>query len=113
MKCILITLFALVTSLSFAQTTGKFTGFISDNVTNQPIIGAKLSLNEKNNASVKRVMSDLDGKFEVANLPYGTYSLVISVLTFDTVRATIKIDKAIVTQNFVMGGSQEDRKSVV
>lgn len=107
MKCILITLFALVTSLSFAQTTGKFTGFISDNVTNQPIIGAKLSLNEKNNASVKRVMSDLDGKFEVANLPYGTYSLVISVLTFDTVRATIKIDKAIVTQNFVMGGSQE------
>jgi hypothetical protein len=107
MKFLLATLLVLFSSLSFAQSVGKLSGSIVDNVTSQAVIGAKITLTEKNNSIPKRALTNTEGKYEISNLPYGTYSMMVTILTFDTIQMTVKIDKPIVKQDVVMGGSQE------
>jgi iron complex outermembrane receptor protein len=92
---------------SFAQSVGKLSGSIVDNVTSQAVIGAKITLTEKNNSIPKRALTNTEGKYEIPNLPYGTYSMMVTILTFDTIQMTIKIEKPVVIQDVVMGGSQE------
>jgi len=107
MKFLLVTFLVLFASCSFAQSVGKLTGSIVDNVTQQAVIGAKITLTEKNNPTPKRALTNTEGKYEIPNLSYGTYSMMVTILTFDTIQMTLKIDKPIVYQNIVMGGSQE------
>lgn len=107
MKFFLITCLVLFSSLSFAQTVGKLTGSIVDNVTQQAVIGAKITLTEKNNPTPKRALTNTEGIYELPNLPYGTYSMMVTILTFDTIQMTVKIDKPLVKQDVVLGGSQE------
>ena len=107
MKFLLATLLVLFSSLSFAQSVGKLAGSIVDNVTQQAVIGAKITLTEKNNPTPKRALTNTEGTYEIPNLPYGTYSMMVTILTFDTIQMTVKIDKPIVKQDVVLGGSQE------
>ena len=107
MKFLFVTFLILFSTLSFAQSVGKLTGSIVDNVTQQAVIGAKITLIEKNNPTPKRALTNTEGSYELPNLPYGTYSMMVTILTFDTIQMTVKMDKPLVKQDVVLGGSQE------
>lgn len=86
---------------TFAQ-TGRISGNIIDNVTKQPVVGAKITL-----APQIRSISDPDGKYELLNVPFGTYSMQVTMASFDTLRLNVKVDKPEVEVNVVLGGSTE------
>ena len=96
----ILSLFCL--SLIGYSQTGTLSGKVTDNVTKQPVVGAKLFI-----SSQFRAISDPDGKYELSNLPYGTYQLVVSMPSFDTLKLAVKIDKPLVTNNIILGGSTE------
>jgi hypothetical protein len=107
MKYLIVTFFVILSTVSFSQNIGKLTGTIVDNVTKQPIIGAKITLTDKNSSAPKRAMTNTEGLYEIPNLAYGSYNMMVTILTFDTVRISIKIDKELVKQDVILGGSQE------
>jgi iron complex outermembrane receptor protein len=86
---------------SFAQ-KAEISGKVTDDVTKQPVVGAKLQLNKE-----LRVLSDVEGNYMFGQVPYGTYTMTISMPSFDTLYVSIKVDKPIITNNVVLGGSQE------
>ena len=70
---LLLTLFlSVVTSISFAQTTGKVEGVVMDKNTQELIKGAQISVSNSTN----KFLSDLDGKFRI-ELPTGTYNITV------------------------------------
>ena len=107
MKFLLVAFFMVVSVTFFAQTSGKLIGSITDNVTKQPVVGAKITLTEKNNTNPKRALTNNEGIYEIPNIPYGTYSMMVTILSFDTIQMTVRIDKPTVKQDIVLGGSQE------
>jgi outer membrane receptor for ferrienterochelin and colicin len=78
------------------------TGKVVDNVTKQPVVGAKLMLSPQ-----MRTLSDPDGNYELKNIPFGKYTMVITMSSFDTLKVDMKIDKELVNYTVVLGGSQE------
>ena len=107
MKFLIVTFLVVFSTSIFAQTSGKLTGSIIDNVTKQAVVGAKITLTDKNNSAPKRAMTNSEGIYEIPNLPYGSYSMMVTILSFDTIQMTVKVDKPIVKQDIVLGGSQE------
>lgn len=101
MKAITLFAFLLFAAISVAQ-TATVKGSVIDNVTKQPVIGAKISLNGQ-----YKVLSDLDGNYSITNVPYGEYTLVASMISFDTITAKLKIDEPVIVYDVILGGSQE------
>ena len=64
----------------FSGTTGKITGKITDNTTNEPLIGANIILE----GTILGAATDLDGNYVVLNIPPGTYNLRISMVSYRT-----------------------------
>jgi hypothetical protein len=101
MKGILLCCSVLLSTLSFAQ-QGVLSGRVTDNVTKQPVVGAKIKLTPE-----LRAISDVEGNYRLENVPFGTYNLLVSMPSFDSVRMEVKMDMAVVTIDVIMGGSQE------
>ena len=76
---LLLLAFALTATITFAQ-NGSISGTVTDEKTKEPIIGASVIIQgtQVGNAS------DSEGKFLIANLKPGTYSLAISFITYKT-----------------------------
>lgn len=77
----------------FAQ-KGSITGVVSDKATNDKIPFANVVAIHKNNtASLHGTVSNVDGIFEIDNLPFGDYNVLISFIGYgtDTIRS-IHID---------------------
>jgi len=79
---VLILLFVVLISNTFAQTTGKIVGKILDSETNEPIVGANVILMGTGTGA----STDLDGDFMILNVPPGTYDLEIQMIGYNTVR---------------------------
>jgi hypothetical protein len=101
MKILFGLLLVISTGLVFSQ-KGSIRGKIIDNSTDLPVAGAKVNIDNK-----YRAFSNPDGIYELANVPFGEYTMVISMTTFDTVRVKININSASVEKNVKMGGSVE------
>ena len=72
-------------SSTFAQTgTGRVTGTVIDEKTGDPMIGANVRIEGQSLGA----MVDLNGKYLIANVPEGTYNIVITMLGYS--RTTIK-----------------------
>jgi hypothetical protein len=105
---LILSIFIVFFSLQLtAQSAGTLSGTIKDNVTKQPVVGAKITLTDKANTILKRGITDYDGKYVLTSLQYGSYNLMVTILSFDTIRTTVKIDKAQVREDIILGGSQE------
>ncbi|MBM3160045.1 MAG: TonB-dependent receptor plug domain-containing protein, partial [Bacteroidetes bacterium] len=88
----------------FAQST--LVGTVLDNATRQTVVGARVSLISPD-GSVKKTASNSEGQFTYRELSKGKYTVQISMISFDTIRELVIIDKALVNLSFVMGGSKE------
>jgi len=67
---------SLFSSLSFAQ-NGKLTGKISD-ISGQPLEAATITMLHVN----KNAISDTSGRYEIADVPYGTYEVEVRFIGF-------------------------------
>lgn len=74
-------LLTLIASLSLAQGKGTLTGKITDRETNEELIGASIVIVNTKMGS----QSDIDGRYEIKNLPAGTYSVKASYISYQTV----------------------------
>ncbi len=90
-----------MTPVIFGQ-NAVVSGTVTDNVAKQPVVGAKIILGDQFKA-----ITNLDGKYEIKDVPYGTYKLTVMMISFDTVRMEITVDKPTLVHDVLLGGSQE------
>jgi TonB-dependent receptor len=69
----------LISSFLYAQ-TGTISGTVTDSKTGEAIIGANVSIQGTQVGGA----TDLDGKFTIANVKPGAYSLAVSFITYKT-----------------------------
>jgi hypothetical protein len=105
MKQFAFVLFICFASFVNAQ-SAVVSGKVVDNATKQAVVGAKITLSKGTGASLNG-RSDIDGNYRIENVPYGTYSLTISMLSFDTMRVDLTVDEDLVSFDIILGGSQE------
>ncbi|WP_231583475.1 TonB-dependent receptor [Rufibacter radiotolerans] len=74
-------LFALSCLVATAQSTGRITGLVRDKNTQEPIIGATVSLEETTIA----VATDVQGRYRLENVPTGSYNIKATYLGFEPV----------------------------
>lgn len=67
-----------------APSTGRITGVLVDSQTGEPLIGANVYLDGTSIGAG----TDLDGSYVILNVPEGTYTLVISMLSYAETRVT-------------------------
>jgi len=87
--------------ISFGQ-TGTLKGEVIDYTTGEPVIGAYVYISND-----FRSKANLDGSYEIKNLPYGSYDVQVSMFSYDTLYFKINIDKPEVVENVKMGNTQE------
>jgi len=93
--------FLILPVISFGQ-TGTLKGEVKDYTTGEPVIGAYVFISNE-----YRSKADLDGSYEIKNLPYGSYDVQVSMFSYDTLKFKVKIDKPEVVENVKMGNTQE------
>ena len=78
---VLLVLFILLCTPALASTTGKIAGIVTDAETGEPLQGATIKV------QATQVLSeaDSDGEFYIINLPVGVYSIVVSMVGYETV----------------------------
>lgn len=101
MKSLLVILTIFSFSALWSQ-EATVSGKVIDNVTKQPVPGAKVQL-----ANELRAKSDFDGNYTIMGVPFGKYTMVVTMLSFDTAYYEINVDKADFTYDILLGGSQE------
>lgn len=65
-----------ITSAYSQEITGTIRGSVIDELSEEPIIGAKVVLLNTN--PLKRVLTDYDGQFKLANIPVGRHSIQVT-----------------------------------
>jgi len=109
MKIFYTLFFSLFTILAFAQSSGSISGKIIDNANQQIVVGAKVQVFTKgsNKDIIGKSLSAITGEYLIANLPYGTYFISVSMLTFETKTLEVTIDKKLVNKDIYLGLNQE------
>lgn len=91
-----------MTSWITMSQSATVTGKVIDNITNQPVVGAKIIFSDKYKA-----YSDYDGNYTINAVPFGLHNIVITILSFDTLRLTTVVDSENFDMPIILGGSQE------
>lgn len=76
---ILIALFLLISAVSYAQ-QGTLSGIVLDAKTSEAIIGANVVIE----GTTVGAATDIDGKFQISNIKPGTYTIIVSFVTYKT-----------------------------
>ena len=77
-------------------------GKVTDNITNQPVVGAKVFYSDTH-----RAISDFDGNYTIENVPFGDYNVIIAMLSFDTLKVKVSVNEEKFNYDIILGGSQE------
>jgi TonB-dependent receptor len=81
----LVLIFALLlTSNLLAQSSGKISGTVVDSETGETLIGVNVVID----GTIKGTATDIDGRYTIRNVEAGTYTVVVSYLSFSTQRIT-------------------------
>ncbi|NQT26150.1 TonB-dependent receptor [candidate division KSB1 bacterium] len=79
---IFIVLLVLIISNTYAQSTGKITGTVTDGETNSPLPGANVMLE----GTTMGAATDSEGDYFIINIPPGMYNLEVRMMGYGTVR---------------------------
>lgn len=89
-KFLLLPVIMLFTVAGIHAQTGSVAGVIRDKKTQETIVGANVVIK----GTTLGAISDLDGRFTLANLKKGTYTLVVSFISYTTITLeNIRIDE--------------------
>lgn len=81
LAAVLLTLFVLSVTFLHAGTTGKIRGTVKDRETGEPLIGVNVIME----GTPRGAASDEDGFFFITNVPPGQYTVVFSMIGYNTV----------------------------
>jgi hypothetical protein len=87
----LLLLLLIISGFTYAEAqiqTGIVKGFVYEKANGEPIIGATVSLKDKN----KGTQTNIDGFFTLSKIEPGEYTLVISSVGFENLEKVIKIE---------------------
>jgi hypothetical protein len=87
----LVTLFVSLTALS--QSSGTIKGQLKDTSFRQSLLGATISVMDKDSVLLSYGLSKADGNFQVNSIPFGTVLVLISLQKFDAVYKSVTISK--------------------
>lgn len=93
----LIVTFAFLVSNLFSQ-TATLSGKVVDAETNEIVIGALILFS----ADLK-AKTDFNGEYVIEHVPYGKYSVEVSMATYKTKTVNVQVDSEKVTLDFVLG----------
>lgn len=101
MKFLLLSVLLGLALVSLGQTS-NVSGKVTDNITNQPVVGAKIYFSEQ-----YRAISDFDGNYQIKDVPFGDYNVIVTMLSFDTLKLSVSVNKEDFIHDIILGGSQE------
>lgn len=104
----IITCLALLFSFGINAQKSTLSGSVKDNITGAPVIGAKVELRPAE--SVFRTKTNQDGGFTIQNIPYGNYTVVVSMLGMDSLFETIELAKPLETIELGFGKTIEQEE---
>jgi len=90
MKPFLFYTLLFATALGFSQ-NGNLNGNIVFYEDNSPLAGLKLEL-ISNGSTIYESQTDFDGKYDLKNVPIGTYDLKMSYLGFRAMTVSVQVD---------------------
>ena len=89
-KLFLITLFFLVTATEILAQTGSIKGSVLDSKTKESLIGAAVIIQ----GTTTGAAADLNGDYIIQNVAPGTYTLVVSYITYQsTIKKGVVVEK--------------------
>ena len=94
-RVVLISIFTFTTLAIFGQ-TGTLSGTITDRGTSETLIGASVVY-----LPGKGGVSNIDGRFNI-EVPYGTYTVSVSYVGYQTVTEAITIDRVFTNRDFAL-----------
>lgn len=98
----ILALFILCFSFDSHSQTATISGVVTDKILNEPVIGGKLTITPE-----FRAKTDLEGKYQILNVPYGKYKMVVTVFPSDTIIIDLIVDKPEITQDVSLGEGKE------
>ncbi|XWW43790.1 TonB-dependent receptor [Fibrella sp. USSR17] len=85
-------LLLLTATLGFSQQAGSVSGNVTG-AKGDTLIGVTVRVNNVSDSTIRRgVVTDIDGRFVVDNLPVGDYKVLASFVGYNTTEATLRID---------------------
>ncbi len=101
MRFLIFASLLILPSVFFAQ-TGTITGTVKEAITEVTVPGARLEF-----SNGKVAVANDEGYFTLANVPYGSYTVVVSAMELDTIIKTVEVKSPLTNVNFVMGEGTE------
>lgn len=98
MKKLLFLALLLLLSISTYAQTATVKGQVADTETGEALIGALVQFSPE-----LRAKTDVDGNYVIENVPFGKYSVTISMATYDPQTTTVTINNENQTVDFVLG----------
>src|SRR4051812_21841409 len=89
-KILFITLLLQTINTHLIAQTAEISGVISSQGTSMESVNVMLQYTPYGN------ITDSNGKFNIVNVPYGNYTLLISLVGYKSVKKIIKVDQPIV-----------------
>ena len=80
-------IFFLLSTSSFAATTGTIKGIITDVETNEPLAGANVFIE----GTSKGAATDIEGKYRIPNVPAGECILVVTYIGYQDKRQSVTV----------------------
>jgi len=103
-RLILICTLFFLPSLIFAQGTGKVKGVVTDQATNEPLIGASVSIQGTSLGAA----TDIEGNYIILNVPAGTHTLRASYVGYQMVSISNILVNSGLTTELDFGLTSED-----
>ncbi|TVR14252.1 MAG: SusC/RagA family TonB-linked outer membrane protein [Balneolaceae bacterium] len=106
LSCLVVML--LFAGAAMAQ-TGTLTGTITDQRTGELLPGVNIYVQELERGAA----TGIDGDYTIANIPYGTYTVIVSFVGYESITEQIVIDSSEKTRNFEISESLVGLEEVV
>ena len=107
---LLITLFISV--LSARAATVK--GYVTDAQTGESLVGATVTLTTVIGGSARfGAVAGLDGSYSLREVPEGSYTLIVSYISYKTSTQQITVGRGNMTQNVALGSAGNDLAEVI
>lgn len=100
MKQLLFLAWFFIFAFSAHSQTATLKGQVTDAESGDPLIGALVQFSTE-----FRAKTDVDGNYSIENVPYGKYSVIVSMATYEPQTVSVTVAAETQTENFVLGSA--------